>query len=71
MKTTAIRPIRLPMRAPDDLAGFAQILDGGTINAADIVGLWCKTRGNGLRNDFTQTGDAPLSGHDARPAFGL
>jgi cyanuric acid amidohydrolase len=54
MKTTAIRPIRLPMRAPDDLAGFAKILDGGTIDPADIVGLWCKTRGNGLRNDFTK-----------------
>lgn len=54
MKTTAIRPIRLPMRAPDDLAGFAQILDDGTIDPADIVGLWCKTRGNGLRNDFTK-----------------
>lgn len=54
MKTTAIRPIRLPMRAPDDLAGLAQVLDSRTIGAADIVGLWCKTRGNGLRNDFTK-----------------
>jgi cyanuric acid amidohydrolase len=42
------------MRAPDDLAGFAAILDGGTIDPAGIVGLWCKTRGNGLRNDFTK-----------------
>lgn len=54
MKTTATRPIRLPMRAPDDLAGFAHILDSGTVRPADIVGLWCKTRGNGLRNDFTK-----------------
>lgn len=54
MTTTAIRPVRLPMRAPDDLAGFAALLDGGTIDPAGITGLWCKTRGNGLRNDFTK-----------------
>lgn len=54
MFTTAIRPVRLAMRAPDDLAEFARLLDSGAIRPADIVGLWCKTRGNGLRNDFTK-----------------
>jgi cyanuric acid amidohydrolase len=54
MFTTAIRPVRLAMRAPDDLGEFARLLDGGTIDPAEIVGLWCKTRGNGLRNDFTK-----------------
>lgn len=54
MTTTATRPIRLPMRAPDDLSGFAALLDDGTVDPAGIVGLWCKTRGNGLRNDFTK-----------------
>lgn len=53
MNTAAIQPIRLPMRAPDDLEGFARLLDS-TVPAGDVVALWCKTRGNGLRNDFTK-----------------
>jgi len=51
---TAIAPLRLPMAAPDDLAGFVALLDSGAIAAGDIVSLWCKTRGNGLLNDFTK-----------------
>jgi cyanuric acid amidohydrolase len=50
----AIAPLRLPMSAPDDLAGFAALLDGGGFPARDVVALWCKTRGNGLLNDFTK-----------------
>lgn len=51
---SAIRPIRLPMQAPDDLAGFEAMLDDGRIIPAQVVALWCKTRGNGLLNDFTK-----------------
>ncbi|MBI3515667.1 MAG: cyanuric acid amidohydrolase, partial [Proteobacteria bacterium] len=45
---------RFPMSAPDDLSGFAAALDGGLIAADRIVALWCKTEGNGLRNDWTR-----------------
>ena len=51
---TAIAPIRLPMAAPDDLAAFEAMLDDGSLAAGDVVALWCKTRGNGLLNDFTK-----------------
>lgn len=51
---SAIIPLRLPMTAPDDLAGFEALLDSGQVAANDIVALWCKTRGNGLLNDFTK-----------------
>jgi cyanuric acid amidohydrolase len=51
---TAIFPTRLPMAAPDDLATFEAMLEDGRLVAADIVSVWCKTRGNGLRNDFTK-----------------
>ncbi len=51
---SAIRPIRLPMQAPDDLAAFEAMLDDGRIPPAQVVALWCKTRGNGLLNDFTK-----------------
>jgi len=50
----AISPRRFPMRAPDDLDLFEKSMDSGEIDPAGIVGLWCKTRGNGLRNDFTK-----------------
>lgn len=51
---TAIFPTRLPMAAPDDLAGFEAMLEDGRLDPAGIVSVWCKTRGNGLRNDFTK-----------------
>lgn len=51
---TAIFPTRLPMTAPDDLAEFEAMLEDGRIDPAGIVSIWCKTRGNGLRNDFTK-----------------
>ncbi len=51
---TAIFPTRLPMAAPDDLGAFEAMLEDGRLDAADIVSVWCKTRGNGLRNDFTK-----------------
>lgn len=51
---TAAAPIRLPMTAPDDLAGFEALLDSDPAIPAQIVALWCKTRGNGLLNDFTK-----------------
>lgn len=50
----AIAPIRLPMAAPDDLAGFEALLDSAPNIPAEVVALWCKTRGNGLLNDFTK-----------------
>lgn len=53
-RMTAIAPLRLPMTAPDDLAGFEALLDSGQLAASDVVALWCKTRGNGLLNDFTK-----------------
>ncbi len=51
---TACLPIRLPMTAPDDLGAFEAMLDDGRIDPAGVVALWCKTRGNGLLNDFTK-----------------
>jgi cyanuric acid amidohydrolase len=51
---TAIFPTRLPMAAPDDLTAFEAMLADGRLDAAGIVSIWCKTRGNGLRNDFTK-----------------
>lgn len=51
---TAVVPIRLPMTAPDDLGEFEALLDSGEVVPAEIVALWCKTRGNGLLNDFTK-----------------
>lgn len=51
---SAIFPTRLPMAAPDDLAGFEAMLADGRLAAAGIVAIWCKTRGNGLLNDFTK-----------------
>jgi cyanuric acid amidohydrolase len=51
---SAIFPTRLPMTAPDDLGAFEAMLDDGRLDPADIVSVWCKTRGNGLRNDFTK-----------------
>ncbi|UPY35910.1 ring-opening amidohydrolase [Sediminicoccus sp. KRV36] len=53
-RMTAIFPTRLPMAAPDDLAGFEAMLADGRLDPAGIVSIWCKTRGNGLRNDFTK-----------------
>ncbi len=49
-----IAPHRLPMSAPDDLAAFEELLDEGVVPAGEVVALWCKTRGNGLLNDFTK-----------------
>lgn len=54
MTSFAISPRRFPMRAPDDLECFEKSIDSGQIDPAGIVSLWCKTRGNGLRNDFTK-----------------
>lgn len=51
---TAIFPTRLPMAAPDDLGAFEAMLEDGRLDPAGIVSVWCKTRGNGLRNDFTK-----------------
>jgi len=45
---------RFPMSAPDDLSGFTAALDAGTIAPDRILALWCKTEGNGLRNDWTR-----------------
>ena len=45
---------RFPMSAPDDLGAFNAALDGGLIAADRIAALWCKTEGNGLRNDWTR-----------------
>jgi cyanuric acid amidohydrolase len=42
------------MTAPDDLSGFEAALDDGRIDPAAIIALLCKTRGNGLANDFTK-----------------
>ena len=42
------------MSAPDDLSGLTAALDAGAIAAERIVALWCKTEGNGLRNDWTR-----------------
>jgi cyanuric acid amidohydrolase len=42
------------MSAPDDLSGLTAALDAGAIAAEHIVALWCKTEGNGLRNDWTR-----------------
>jgi cyanuric acid amidohydrolase len=42
------------MSAPDDLSGLAAALESGGIDARQIVALWCKTEGNGLRNDWTR-----------------
>ncbi len=50
----ALAPLRLPMRAPDDLAVFETMLEDGSLPAENVVALWCKTRGNGLLNDFTK-----------------
>jgi len=51
---TALAVRRLPMAAPDDLGAFEALLDSGDVDPAGIVSLWCKTRGNGLLNDFTK-----------------
>jgi cyanuric acid amidohydrolase len=51
---TAVFPIRLPMAAPDDLGAFEAMLEDGRLDPAEIISVWCKTRGNGLRNDFTK-----------------
>jgi cyanuric acid amidohydrolase len=45
---------RFPMSAPDDLSGLTAALESGAIDAGQIVALWCKTEGNGLRNDWTR-----------------
>ena len=45
---------RFPMAAPDDLSGFGAALESGAIDADRILALWCKTEGNGLRNDWTR-----------------
>jgi cyanuric acid amidohydrolase len=42
------------MAAPDDLSGFVAALESGVIEADRILALWCKTEGNGLRNDWTR-----------------
>ena len=51
---SAAAAYRFPMSAPDDLSAFAAALDTGLIVADRIVALWCKTEGNGLRNDWTR-----------------
>ena len=50
----AILPTRLPMMAPDDLSAFEAMLMDRRLDPAGIIAIWVKTRGNGLRNDFTK-----------------
>lgn len=51
---TPAQVLRFPMAAPDDLGGFSAALDDGRVDPGGVIALWCKTRGNGLANDFTK-----------------
>src|SRR5258706_8070644 len=50
----AAAAFRFPMSAPDDVSAFIAALDQRVLAADRIVALWCKTEGNGLRNDWTR-----------------
>lgn len=49
-----IEVYRIPMGAPDDLSGLAQLIDAGTIDPTNIVAVLAKTEGNGCVNDWTR-----------------
>jgi cyanuric acid amidohydrolase len=45
---------RFPIAAPDDVSALVHAFDTGLIAPERVVALWCKTEGNGLRNDWTR-----------------
>ena len=49
-----LQVFRLGMAHPGDLSQLADLLDTGTVRAADVVAVIGKTEGNGGVNDFTR-----------------
>jgi cyanuric acid amidohydrolase len=54
-----VQVFNVPMSAPDDVSGLAELLDSGRIAADKIVAIIAKTEGNGRVNDFTR----PFAAH--------
>lgn len=45
---------RVPMRAPDDIQGVAELVESGRLRAEDVLCIMGKTEGNGCVNDFSR-----------------
>ena len=49
-----VEVVRVPVSAPGDVLGLADLLDSAELRAEDIVAILGKTEGNGGVNDFTR-----------------
>ena len=49
-----VRVFRIPMAAPRDMSGLAQLIESGSVAAREIIANLAKTEGNGCVNDYVR-----------------